>query len=237
MKKYQEIQEYILNNIKSGRLEPKSMIETETELCQKFSTSRMTVRRALADLISKGILYTVQGKGTFVNEHKNFKQFYKLTGFAEEAAALGLKASSIIIGLQKGLPDKSVASIMNIDSKKSVTNLARLRLVDNEILAFEDVHLLTSVVGEITEEEAGGSLFEYLEKKRNVKISHATQNLTAVAADKKLSHLLRVEEGTPLLKMTMIGYTVDDTIYEYGHTYYRCDKYTFSQTSYRAPKA
>lgn len=235
MKKYEEIQEYILNQIKSGKLEARSMIEPEQELCKRFSSSRMTVRRALADLVSQNILYSVQGKGTFVSEIKHFKQFYMLTGFAEEAAALGLTASSIVISLYKSMPDKSLCSIMNLDPSKSITNIFRLRLVDGELLAYEEVHLPTAIVGDISEEEANGSLFRYLEQQRNVKILYGNQSLTAVSADPKLAVLLKVTEGTPLLKMTMTGYTNNGVIYEYGHTYYKCERYAFSQTSYRYP--
>lgn len=209
------------------------MIEPEMELCNKFGTSRMTVRRALTDLVAQNILYSVQGKGTFVSEVKHFKQFYKLTGFAEEAEALGLTASSIIISLHKLIPDKSLCSIMNLEQGKPVTNITRLRLVDGELLAYEEVFLPTAIVGEITEEDVNGSLFRYLEQVRNVKILYGNQSLTAVSADQKLSALLRVPVGTPLLKMTMTGYTNNGVIYEYGHTYYICDKYAFSQTSYR----
>ena len=186
----------------------------------------------------RGILYRVQGKGTFVSPAKRFKEFHRLLSFTEEAAETGLKVKNVITAFYTAPPDVALCSIMNTTPQNTITHVNRVRMVNNEPLAYEESCFATSIIGDIDEStlespEISGSIYRYLEQKKKVKIAYGHQNLSAVSADNKLSIMLAVPEGTPLLKMTLTGHTSDDRVFEYAHTYYRCDKYTFSQTSYR----
>lgn len=66
--KYIQIQDHILNEIRTGRLKTSDQIPSEAEFSQMFQVSRITVTTALKELTARGILYRIQGKGTFVKE-------------------------------------------------------------------------------------------------------------------------------------------------------------------------
>jgi DNA-binding LacI/PurR family transcriptional regulator len=70
---YREIMGFIQDEIKSGRWKPGNQIPSESQLMQEFSTSRITVTRALQELESRGIIYRIKGKGSFVAEVKQKK--------------------------------------------------------------------------------------------------------------------------------------------------------------------
>ncbi|MGY4706149.1 extracellular solute-binding protein [Candidatus Bipolaricaulota sp. J31] len=65
---YKQLKEYIRTWIESNRLQPGDKIPTERELSQLLGVSRLTVRQAIAELVEEGILYRVQGSGTYVAE-------------------------------------------------------------------------------------------------------------------------------------------------------------------------
>ena len=67
---YQTVENDILKKIVSGELPGGSQIPTETELCKQYKVSRITVRRAVQNLIDQSLLYRLRGKGTFVNPSK-----------------------------------------------------------------------------------------------------------------------------------------------------------------------
>ena len=67
---YQTVENDILKKIVSGELPGGSQIPTETELCKQYKVSRITVRRAVQNLIDQNLLYRLRGKGTFVNPSK-----------------------------------------------------------------------------------------------------------------------------------------------------------------------
>ncbi|MEC1620513.1 arabinose utilization transcriptional regulator AraR [Bacillus mojavensis] len=64
--KYAQIKEEISSWINQGKILPDQKIPTENELMQQFGVSRHTIRKAIGDLVSQGLLYSVQGGGTFV---------------------------------------------------------------------------------------------------------------------------------------------------------------------------
>lgn len=233
MKKYEQIQHYILSQINAGKLSAIDPIESEKELGERFNVSRMTVRRALDELVAQDILFRVQGKGTFVNKSRRFKEFNRLKSFTEEATEAGLSVYSIVISQYEAAPDAAIASIMDIAPQQKVTHVNRIRMADDAPLAYEEAVFLSSVLGDMGPEVPKGSVYKYLEEVKGVKIAYGNQDLDAVSADSKLSIMLNVPLNTPLLRMTCIGYTKSNTIFEYIRTYYRCDRYTFSQIAVR----
>ncbi|ACL70255.1 GntR family transcriptional regulator [Halothermothrix orenii] len=67
---YKQIEDIIINKIKDGILKPGKALPSERELGKELEVSRLTVRKAIQELEQKGILYKIQGKGTFVNDRK-----------------------------------------------------------------------------------------------------------------------------------------------------------------------
>jgi GntR family transcriptional regulator of arabinose operon len=63
---YQQIRQYILNQIDQKKWQPNDQIPSENELASQFHVSRITVRGAVSKLIEEGLIYRVQGKGSFI---------------------------------------------------------------------------------------------------------------------------------------------------------------------------
>ena len=68
---YLQVRDYILNQIEEGVLVPGEKIPPERELAEKLNVSRYTARRALQELVDEGVLYRVQGSGTYIRERNN----------------------------------------------------------------------------------------------------------------------------------------------------------------------
>lgn len=69
MKKYEEIMTVIQSDIESKKLLPGGKLPTEKELCSQFSTSMITVVKALSELKNKGIIVRVRGSGSYVKDN------------------------------------------------------------------------------------------------------------------------------------------------------------------------
>jgi DNA-binding LacI/PurR family transcriptional regulator len=63
---YEQIKSHLVSEMNSQRLQPHDKLPSENELSRQFSVSRITVKKALADLVKAGRIYRIQGKGTFV---------------------------------------------------------------------------------------------------------------------------------------------------------------------------
>jgi DNA-binding LacI/PurR family transcriptional regulator len=63
---YSKIIDYLKDQIKSNELKPYQQVPTEMELAERFKVSRITSKRALAELEKEGLIYRERGKGSFV---------------------------------------------------------------------------------------------------------------------------------------------------------------------------
>ena len=67
---YSQVENNLRQQIISGELGVGEKIPTELELCERYSVSRITVRRAVQNLVDEGLIYRLRGKGSFVSVPK-----------------------------------------------------------------------------------------------------------------------------------------------------------------------
>jgi len=65
---YRQIADDLRRRIESGELGQRTQLPTEDQLMESYRASRNTVRNALKELTTRGLVYTLHGKGTFVSE-------------------------------------------------------------------------------------------------------------------------------------------------------------------------
>ena len=64
--KYQNLKDYPIAKIRSGGLAGSGRLDSEPQLCERFSLSRNTIRQAIQELENEGYVYRIHGKGTFI---------------------------------------------------------------------------------------------------------------------------------------------------------------------------
>src|SRR5258708_12211972 len=86
--RYSQLKEIIREQYASW--EAGQPIPSELELCQMYSVSRTTVRKALDHLTQEGLLYRLQGKGTFISPPKLRERFLQqVAGIYDDMASRG----------------------------------------------------------------------------------------------------------------------------------------------------
>ena len=122
--KVDKIEEYILEKIKNEEYVKGEMINSENQLSQKFNVSRMTVRKAIENLIQRNYLYRKHGKGTYVKDNSNKISVFlnEMIGFNERAKRYNLKAETKIINYKLIKADKILSEKLKIEEKEK-TNI------------------------------------------------------------------------------------------------------------------
>jgi GntR family transcriptional regulator of arabinose operon len=64
---YKQIQQYVLDEIYCNDWGANHKLPSESELANRFHVSRLTVKYALKELMDNGLIYRIQGKGTFLS--------------------------------------------------------------------------------------------------------------------------------------------------------------------------
>jgi len=224
---YYQLEQIVLDKIKSGVWPPNTAIPSERELSEQFGVSRMTVRQALLALTHDGILRREVGVGTFVAEPRITQRLTRLTGFTEDMRARGKRASARVLNLAVARATPVVAEMLSIDLGQEVLLVDRLRLADGEPLAIETSHLCFAGCQELQGADLEGSLYALLTQECGIVPTRARQRISAGVADKREIDLLGLKRGAPVLRLRRVTFDQNGRAFEYVESTYRADKYVF----------
>lgn len=205
---YRRIEEDLLLQITEGDLQPGEMIPAERELCEHYGVSRITVRRAVSELETRGYVRRHQGKGTFVSRSRIQREMGRLLSFSEEMRAQGHAPGSKLLNLQHRPADMSIASLLHLSEGEPIWIVERLRLADDEVVALSISYLYLPLDVYLTPLELGrqSSLWSVLARK-GIRVTEGNTTVRATVADSHYADLLGVEVGEPLLVREGVNYT------------------------------
>lgn len=233
---YMQLKEKIKSAIEEGTLKPNDQIPSERELCNKYNVSRITVRQAIAEAVNEGLLYKIQGKGTFVKQPKIEQGLVKLTSFSKTLLNKGLQASSKIVKKNVVPVSFQVANILNVDLSEQVVNLGVVGLANDEPMVYYDSYFtfdigmkMTKAAEQYVKQNKAFSSYDLYEEV-NMVIDTIQQTIEAVNCSKDIAKVLKVPEGKALLVITSIIYNLDKEPVEFKTAMYRADKYRFHIT-------
>ncbi len=224
--KYHRIKEIMLERIHDGTWTQDMLIPSETDLGKEFEVSRITVRRAVSDLVHEGKLRTVQGKGTFVAKPKLQERFVQRAfGIYEDMERRGLHLTTQILRLEVLPASGDVAKILGLKRDEPVYVLVRLRSVQHEKLLVSTTYIPQALCPDLEHEEiTSGSLYTLLRTKYQLVIARGERSLEAVAAGSWEARLLDIALSSPLLRLDSVAYLADGRAFEYSQTLHRGDR-------------
>jgi len=226
---YYQIKENLMSKIKDNHFQVSDLIPSETELQELYKVSRITIRRAIRELVQEGYLITRQGKGTFVSKPKASQELNLITSWAETMMNLGMHPQTKYIQYSEVSVPMDVAKLLNIPLGEKAYKIERLRYADNEPICWMVNYLNPQYVPDLIKTGMlGESLYETLEKRYNIILSIAVEKVEAKAARSKEAYLLNVKRGAPLLHVTRTTYDADNNPIEVVMASSRADKYAYS---------
>jgi GntR family transcriptional regulator len=231
---YDQLRAALLTLMRDGQLREGDPFPTEREIGESFQVSRITVRRAIDELVREGYLVTQQGKGTFVARPKIQRHMTQMKSFSEEMAAEGHQPGSRLLSLRHEQVQGQTASALNIEEDSWVWVVERLRLADDEPICISSAYLNLPLDVSLTPAELQQqvSLWSTLAKK-GIILTRSTETIQAVAAGDREAELLHIEIGAPLLLVEGIVYSDQDVPIEYHQIFNRGDRYTYSVQTVR----
>jgi len=223
---YHQIKQHLLVQLNDGQLKAGDMLPSEAQLSAEFNVSRITVRRALKELIQQGILYTQQGKGTFA-AHGLIREMSGFRSFSEDIRSKGLRPSSQVLRFEKVPAEVEVAAHLKIETEEQIYLIQRIRLADDQPVAFETAYLPASLFPNLTKYDLSQSLYQLLAEQFHVYPAWADAEIQATSATAEVAQALRMRAGEPVLLAHRLSYTESFDIVEYVVSVYRGSHFTF----------
>ena len=220
----------MIDEIQDGKLtDENGKLPSEQKLMTYYSVSRYALRQALAQLGDMGVIYQAQGVGSFIRpeRHEKVLNLQNNIGITEEMARPGRTIKTIEASHR-------VVSVVEADFLPKSNELAhdvqlieinRFRTLDDEPYFSEKSYFLQSVIQEISEESLYGSIFNYLEEKKNIKIGFIDKVISCEPLSEACASFFKLAIGAPTLVVR------DDTFLSSGKLL------AFSKISYDYRKA
>jgi len=227
--RYLWLQKLVREAIRAGQLPVGTALPSERELCETFSLSRVTIRKAMDELVAQGLLDRKRGAGTFVagrgpaaDGGRVEKSFSMLTSFTEDMLARGRRPSSRWLDRSEGAVTPEEALALGLSPGSKVYRFQRIRYADGQTMALELATVPAWGIGPL--EGVEDSLYGALVAAGNRPV-RALQRVRAVAFDAEQAELLDITAGDPGLLIERRAFTADGRVIEVTHSYYRGDAY------------
>lgn len=203
-----------------------SRMPTEEELSDQFGVSRITARRALAELAETGLVERKRRIGTHVIYQSPAKP---IEGSIEQAIesliTFGRRTQVRILELETIAARAPVTEALHIALGTPVLRVARVRWLDDQPLSHLVSYVPADLAGAMNRNSLKNTPMLALLEQEGVRIGAATQTISASLADAALANLLAVEIGSPILRVNRTVMDIDKRPVQHVLAQFRPDRY------------
>jgi DNA-binding GntR family transcriptional regulator len=196
-------------------------------LAKRLNLSRPTTRRAIQELVDKGMLVRKRGVGTQVVQTPVHRPV-ELTSLFDDLTRAGQEPATKVLDYLIGPAPDEIFQQLNLAEGSEILTMRRLRSSGGQPLAVMTNYLPAALAPDQDELEKAG-LYQAL-RTRGVHIRLARQRIGAKAADREEARLLDEKPKAPLLVMNRTAFDDSGRIVEYGSHVYRASRYYFDTT-------
>lgn len=225
--KYLAIAEKLKHEIETGEYQPNDQLPKEFDLARSYNVSRITVRNAMKELESQGLIYRIQGAGSYVKE----RNLMHATVDSNQLELINLKKYKLkLLDFEVGQVIPKITEALNVQPYDIVYTIKRAAMATNkQLVSFQKICIPAKVIQVLNME----MMYPLIQQKLNVKPAKATREISLVHADQDLitkgEVKGQVEEKEPLLKWLQKSYLSGGWAFEWNETYYRITKFPIKE--------
>ena len=212
---YYQIRENLREKINNNEYTPGSMIPSEAELCQHYGVSRVTVRRAILDLVQEGLLNRGKGKGTFVAESYGLTTVNGVQSFTQELLGLNMRPAAKLLSCRISKVSQSLCQKLELAAGEDVITISRLRLANNEPCMVEVMNFPYKLVEGLEKEDLNQSIYQLLKNRYNCEVVYAKDIMEPIIIGEYESTLLELTMPSAGLRTNRTGFDADRRHIEY----------------------
>jgi GntR family transcriptional regulator len=227
---YYQLKNIILDKVKNGEFAEGSLIPSERDLGESLGISRMTVRQALSQLVSEGVLYREKGKGTFVSKSKIVQR--NIMSFSETVRNKGMTPSTVVLYFGRLTGQTDIRGLLELEENESLFNIKRLRLANDLPIAIEEVFIPERYCPHLETRDLKSSLYQLLKEEYSLSISYTDNTIEAARATKEEKKLLGLPDAVPVLRISSISHNDAGLKLFFEKDVYRSDEYNYNARIY-----
>lgn len=223
---YHQLKRILRAQIVTGEYTQNDQLPSENTLAQEFDVSRHVVRQALKALVAEGHIVAYQGSGYFVNQKRIRKPMPRLGSHTLSMQNLGVNTTTLVARKEKIPPPDFVAERLLEPNEKEVIFIERVSYLDNEPVCVIEGYYTINLQDTLMNQNLNNkSIYKTLEECCELKPGRAETVISVAFSDERLSSLMQIREGAPLLHIGSFTWSTENIIFEYSSGYYRSDRF------------
>jgi len=205
-KLYAQLRDSLRARILDGLLQPGDKLPSESQLALQHGVSRITVRQALGELQSDGLIVRQQGKGAFVSPPKRASQSLdRLQGLGEALSAQGHAVHGKRLLMKRVRPPAGVRDRLGLPKAQEVWHMVSLRYLDRSPISVNHSYFPLLLGERLARLDLSGrDVIDVLERDLGKVIVQAQLEISAVAMPAQVGRWLGVEPGAPALSVQRV---------------------------------
>lgn len=224
---HHQIKEDLFLKMRSGQWPPGHELPGEQSLCEHYSVSRGTLRRALSDLAAEGYIERHRGRGSFVSQPKLESGVVSAYNRFSVVGPL-LDAGARVLSCRRVRATRQVASMLRLKPSQSVWQLERLRFTQGDPMSIQASYLPVAIAPDLSQQPLEHEhLVDILREAYGVQLGSATEYVNPTVADTYAAKLLSVPSRAPLFQIERTTCTVTGAVVEYRRALLRGDVYRY----------
>lgn len=225
---YAQLSDRFRQMIESGELKTGDRFPAELDLVKELDVARVTVRRAINELVQDGLLVRRQGKGTFVAAPKIDRTLVDVAGFTARMRSRGLKVTSRVLDSGVIAATPKLARSLAVQEGAPVVQVRRVRYIDGEPAAVETSWLAHERCPGLEQVDLNEqSLYHVLDSRYGMVPASSDKTLELVPANRTESDVLQIPAGAPLFLLSTHVYTAEGVVLEFAKILLRGDRFRF----------
>jgi GntR family transcriptional regulator len=222
---YRQLMQRLRNDITAGVYPAGERIPGEQALCGIYGVSRVTVRKALDEIVREELLVRRQGKGTFVAQEKIKRDLSRVTSFSDACAQIGQTAQTRLIERKREAATGEDRARLGVEEGGGVISICRLRLSDGEPVMLE-YNRFSAALKFLLDDPLTGSLYRLLSN-HGLAPSSAVHDISLGHAKEPVSRLLDTKTGDALLLLDQLVFDQHGNPLHLSKQWIRGDRFTF----------
>lgn len=210
--------------IQAGKLSPGQLIEDEVSMAKRLEVSRPTTRRALQELVNRGLLSRRRGIGTHVTP-KHVRRPLSLTSLQDDLTKAGFTPTTRVLRYEVRLSNAEDCAHLQVEEGTEIVAITRLRMADGQPLALLHNLIPAQFAPSITQLNSGGLYAAFAEA--GMHPVAAQQTISARLSDDFEAENLHLPVPSPVLTMQRTALDEHGQVLEYGDHVYNPENYSF----------
>jgi len=203
-----------------------NLLPTEVDLSEHMGISRNTLRQAINQLVTEGLLVRKKGVGTHVIERKIYSESSNWLSFSQEMKVRNIEIHNFELSIRRETPSKEAQAFFGIEDATKLVKLERLRGKKEFPFVYFSSEFSPSIPFS-DKEHFIRPLYEILETDYNIVVKTSKEDISASSADSLIAKKLEINIGAPILVRKRFVYDIHDNPIEYNIGWYRANSFTY----------